>query len=168
MPPPAAPPADNGGSPVTAFVVELCSGSERWVFKEQELQLAIHDLAPGTPYQVRIAATSDGGQGEVQLLGAWWTSCLPLTHPSSSPTPLPNPSPPPVPPSLPYAPLPFHSLLFLPYLPPLPSSPLPSPPPSLSVVQGVQSHYCYRTTIRASWCGRCGVTTATQYNSLLG
>ena len=140
--PPAAPPADNGGSPVTAFVVELCSGSERRVLTERELQLPIHDLAPGTAYQVRIAATSDGGQGEVQLLGAWWTSCLPITQPSLPPTPSP--------------PLPFP-----------PSYPLPSPP-SVSVVQSVQSHYCYRTTIRAACCGHCGVTTAAQYNSVLG
>lgn len=125
------PPADNGGSLVSTFVVEVWSGSERRVLKVEELELTIHDLAPGVPYHVRIAAMSDGGQGEVCGLKGL-AAC-------------PNPNPPHLSSLLPLPPL----------LPPL-------------VVQYVQSHHCHRTAVSASCCGHCGVTTATQYNSLLG
>ena len=72
--PTADPPADNGGSPVSTFIVEVWSGSECRVLKVEESEVAVHSLAPGVPYQVRIAATSDGGQGEVcaaKGLTAW-------------------------------------------------------------------------------------------------
>ena len=65
VPSPTAPPADDGGTPLTGFVVELCGGSERRLLKTEEPLVAIPDLTPGTAYEVRIAATSGGGQGEV-------------------------------------------------------------------------------------------------------
>lgn len=80
FPPPAAPPADDGGSPVTGFIVELCSGPERSVLNAEEPQLAIPDLTPGTTYQVRIAATSDGGQGKVLPQGLVDWLLVPATH----------------------------------------------------------------------------------------
>lgn len=76
-PSPTAPPADNGGKPVTGFVVELCGGSERRLETEEPL-VDIRDLTPGTAYEVRIAATSDGRQGEVLSgEGGWGTSYRP-------------------------------------------------------------------------------------------
>lgn len=50
---------------MTSFVVELCGGCKRRLLKTEEPLVTISDLAPGTAYEVRIAATSDGGQGEV-------------------------------------------------------------------------------------------------------
>ena len=69
---------------MTGFIVELCSGPERSVLNAEEPQLAIPDLTPGTTYQVRIAATSDGGQGKVLLQGLVDWLLVPATNPLPS------------------------------------------------------------------------------------
>ena len=57
---------------MTGFVVELCGGSERRLLETEEPLVDIPDLTPGTAYEVRIAATSGSGQGEVLSGDGGW------------------------------------------------------------------------------------------------
>ena len=68
---------------MTGFVVELCGGSERRLLEREDPLVDIPDLTPGTAYEVRIAAKSGSGQGEVlsgdggRGDGGWGTSYHP-------------------------------------------------------------------------------------------
>ncbi|XP_059082249.1 fibronectin type-III domain-containing protein 3A-like isoform X2 [Tigriopus californicus] len=57
------PPADNGGSSITGFLLELAQGPNAWrtVYQGLSCECVCEDLQPGTQYKVRVACTSGGG-----------------------------------------------------------------------------------------------------------
>ena len=58
------PPANNGGSPITSYILELDDGVNGWRTVGQglgELERVCDGLVPGTLYKVRVACTSAGG-----------------------------------------------------------------------------------------------------------
>ncbi|XP_072023881.1 uncharacterized protein [Amphiura filiformis] len=58
-------PENNGGSPVTGYVIEQCRGSENWVKvnkqKVTELHYTKEDVEAGTQYKFRVYAENVGG-----------------------------------------------------------------------------------------------------------
>ncbi len=67
------PPADNGGSPVTSYVVELDDGKSGWRTVSQgaggsgrgtDTECVCDGLSPGTLYKVRVACVSAGGNSQ--------------------------------------------------------------------------------------------------------
>lgn len=57
------PPADNGGSTITGFLLELAEGQNGWrtVYQGLSCECVCENLQPGTQYIVRVACTSSGG-----------------------------------------------------------------------------------------------------------
>ena len=57
------PPSDNGGSPITSYILELDDGVNGWrtVGQGLDLERVCDGLFPGTLYKVRVACTSAGG-----------------------------------------------------------------------------------------------------------
>ena len=57
------PPADNGGSPITSYILELDDGANGWrtVGQGLDLERVCDGLVPGTLYKVRVACASAGG-----------------------------------------------------------------------------------------------------------
>ena len=58
-------PADNGGTPISSFYLELDDGSG-WVsvYSGEEVEFVCDKLSPGTQYRLRVAAESLGGCSE--------------------------------------------------------------------------------------------------------
>ena len=58
-------PADNGGTPITSYYLELDDGSG-WVLVHggEELEFVCDSLTPGTQYRLRVAAESQGGTSD--------------------------------------------------------------------------------------------------------
>eukprot|EP00095_Tigriopus_kingsejongensis_P003703 maker-scaffold382_size189932-snap-gene-0.26 protein:Tk03703 transcript:maker-scaffold382_size189932-snap-gene-0.26-mRNA-1 annotation:"fibronectin type-iii domain-containing protein 3a" len=57
------PPADNGGSPIKSFTLELDDGPNGWrtVYQGSECECVCENLTPGTQYKIKVACTSIGG-----------------------------------------------------------------------------------------------------------
>ena len=77
-------PADNGGSAITGYHLELDDGSG-WVpvFTGDETEFMCGDLAPGVQYRVRVAAVSAGGTSDYS------ETCFVTTEPIVPDAPLP-------------------------------------------------------------------------------
>ena len=58
-------PSDDGGSPVTNYILEI-DDSRGWqtVYRGSDLECICDNLRPGTQYKVRVACTSTGGVSE--------------------------------------------------------------------------------------------------------
>ena len=56
-------PLDHGGSPITAYNVEVQRGGKGFelAYSGPELECDVKDLSPGTEYPVRLCALSNGG-----------------------------------------------------------------------------------------------------------
>ena len=57
------PPSDNGGSPITSYILELDDSANGWrtVGQGLDLERVCDGLVPGTLYKVRVACASAGG-----------------------------------------------------------------------------------------------------------
>lgn len=76
-------PEDDGGSPVTGYVIERCDVSRgRWVRcnrdKVTELTFTVSDLTDGGQYQFRISAENAAGVGQPSPTSATFTAKLPF------------------------------------------------------------------------------------------
>lgn len=60
-------PKEDGGAPITHYIVEKCDqekGEWEKVCETDDLEIDVSDLTPGHKYQFRVAAVNSEGQSE--------------------------------------------------------------------------------------------------------